>query len=227
MCIFSEETIAKETIIAAGYNHIAYQNKVEMDRDSVMIMPVPGTDVKFLQLPDGALDDLADQWKAATDWVEVVTRGAGHDKSEVVGQYTIHYTDYPRLKLIDLGQPVYRWMDEIESRYDGWSFVLIEMKKGQSIKNQPWFVTFTPIKDDYIFVPMYDVHGNDEPDHKVYRNHLVLVNTPISDGFLYDGPVDAWKGGWDGFDIGYKSPKISTNGDLHSTSKVTIGYWKI
>ena len=230
MCIFSKEAQALETIIASGYNHIAYQNKVSIKEDTVMLMPVPGKNVKFLKLEAEALDSLAKQWIDATDWkpnlMSRSTPGPSYT-SEVVGQYTVHYTETPRRALEELEQPVYDWMSLIETRYQGWSFVLVEMKAGQSISNQPWFVNFDPLYEDYLFAPMFDVHGDEEIEEHVFRNHLILVQSKISDTFSYSGGVEEWGGDWDGFEFGYKTGGRTFNGDIASKSPTMMGFWKL
>lgn len=227
MCIFSDQTIASETIIAVGYNHIAYQNKIEAPEETCMIMPVPGDEVTFGQLPAGALESLAKQWMEATNWHPVVYRGMKEALGvQQVGQYEVLVTDNPRLMLQAWGKPIYSWLDEVEKRYAGWSFVLVNMKPGTNIANQPWFVKFQPFQDKFLFAPMLDVHGDEPLTKETERNHLVLVQALNSDTFTYEGEVPEWQGNWDAFEWGYKSGVRTWNGDLRSKNPTTMGVWR-
>lgn len=207
MCIFSQETIAKKTIIAAGVGHFSYQNKIVAEKDTVMIVPVPGWDLKFWQAEAGSLESLLSLYEAKYP-PKSYRGGLKSIEIEQVGQYTIYYTPYGEVAstLTELEQPIYPWLGEMLSRYKGWNFLLVKMSAGDNMANQPFFVTYTPFWDNIVYAPMMDVHGDEPIRPSAERNHAVFIQGDAGKNTIeYNGPIEEWKGTWTGFKFGYDS----------------------
>lgn len=184
MCIFSSNIVVKSTKVLAAQLHndnrlLAYQNSVVSKTDNVMMLPIPCSyeGVVFLDTRPFAnfLEDIA--LKIARKEVEG-TRGMldvpkGFDR---VGQYRYKLVPEEALEyeLKELNQPVYPWLNELLSKYDGWSWLLCIIDAGAEMKNQPLLIEYVSIIDELYF-PMMDIHGNDGIQPTAHRDHIVIA----------------------------------------------------
>lgn len=215
MCIFSKETLAKKTIIAFGEGFFSYQNSIEAQETTTMIVPVPGHNVQFWQMEAGLLDSMLTDIRDQLGLEIERARSAGIERTEEIGQYKIDYVNPGELidALKSLDQPIQPWVPFMMTRYDGWNFLLVTMQAGDNIANQPFYVSYDPIWPGMSYAPMFDVHGNEPIKDRVMRQHAVLVKTQYGDA-TYNGPVEEWHGKWDCWLIGYDIPKYAYNYDI-------------
>jgi hypothetical protein len=185
MCIFLSDAAVEKTIIAAwqqnGKHYMAYQNKVKSKTANVMMLPIPTNQTfKFHDTTPykGFLSEIgkavyADHMKGSRDL------GAMPKGFERVGQYQFAQVqpEYVETTLNTLNQPIQTWLDRMLEAYNGWTWLFCIMDADTSMDSQPLLVEFDSIFPDKLYLPMMDVHGNDEVQPKVERNHILCIGS--------------------------------------------------
>ena len=197
MCIFNSDTVVESTQIFSGLlsptrRVLAYSNNVTVPKGgTVMLLPIP-TDqkIKFYDTTkySGFLNTISTYFKEK--WSEG-TRSDGSVKSwENVGIYKMSTATTDQLipTLVDLEQPVPSWLYDLKDAYSAYLWLMVQIPAGQKISNQPLLIEYEQsINIGQLYVPMMDVHGNEEIKSKVERNHIVIISDQ-KDGVEFNFP---------------------------------------
>lgn len=199
MCIFNSETLAKKTKILSawvqpGRQLLAYQNQVKTGPEySVMLLPLPTTDLGTIAYHDTTgysnfLDEIAEKIVKSEGWRSAEVHGLVR-----VGQYQLLLTSPVEVlsELEFIGAPIPKWMSKMIKSYGNWSWLLCIMDPNSEMKSQPLMLEFDSVIPD-LYYPMMEVHGPDNPEPTVNRDHVLIVGdvaekNPVSSGTQYPG----------------------------------------
>jgi hypothetical protein len=183
MCIFNADVVVGATkvmsaILRGSWRAVGYSNNVSSKRDAIMIIPIPGTDITMHDTTPYStfLDDMA--MRIALEAAKGSRGGVSFDDMKTVGQYRVTVVSLEDLipSLVNMRQGVPSWAYDLFDAYNGWNFLLVHIKAGQKISNQPFLVTYSQtIGHDQYYFPFMDVHGDENIDREVQRNHILIM----------------------------------------------------
>jgi hypothetical protein len=254
MCIFNKDVAVDSTKVLAGVLELdeagnatparvlGYSNKVTATEDAVMIIALPAYAHTVEMYDTRAYKDFLEDMAVQVMEIEnrrmrgVVSKGFSLGMT-TVGQYEVAVVDSDELfpALEQLGQPIPSWGPELFGRYAKWSFLLVLIKAGDSVDNQPFLVTYeqrADISDSGVYFPLMDVHGDEPIQETAVRNHVVMLGHPKfktpnreNPHFVAETPgiPDFLKNlVFAGFSLGVPRGTQAANGDIWTTLHPTL-----